>query len=80
MTRLDPDRPVASLLDAAGLSQSELARRLGGPDAGPSLVSAPLQREREGASVTVRWLARAARAAGFRLEMRVVRERRKKST
>jgi transcriptional regulator with XRE-family HTH domain len=74
---LDPDAPIASLLEQTGLSQSELGRRLGG---GQSLVSAPLQREREGGTVGLAWLRRAARAAGFRLEIRLIPERGGKST
>lgn len=75
--RLDPGAPVASLLDQTGLSQSELGRRLGG---GQSLVSAPLRRERVGGTVGLAWLRRAAQAAGFRLEIRLVPEGGRKST
>jgi len=75
--RLDPDAPIASLLEQTGLSQSELARRLDGP---PAVVSAPLLMEREGRSVTLRWLCRLADAAGFRLEIRLIPRGSKKST
>lgn len=63
--RIDPDAPVASLLEATGLSQSELARRMGVVQ---PAVAAAIKR---GNGVTVEWLTRAVGAAGQELDLRL---------
>ena len=58
-----PDLLIRDARRAAGLTQAELAARLGVSQ------SAVAKREREGANPTVQTLDRTLRAAGFRLQL-----------
>jgi hypothetical protein len=73
MPTLDPSAPVSSLLTAAELSQSELARRLDGYQGAVGNAIA------RGDAVSLRWLLRAAEACGFSLEIRAVPKNRQGS-
>lgn len=63
--RIDPQRPVASLLELTGLSQSELARRMDVPS---TSVVAAIKR---GDGVTLGWLLRAVASAEQSVDIRI---------
>lgn len=70
--KLKTEAPVASLLEAAKISQSDLARLLG-------LTRAPINAAiKRGSGVRLQWLVEAAKAAGFDVEIRLKPERRRR--
>jgi predicted XRE-type DNA-binding protein len=71
--RLDPDRPVASLLELSGLTQRELADAMG---IGQPAVGNALTREKRGVLVGLDWLTRALEAAGRKIDIRAPKNRR----
>jgi predicted XRE-type DNA-binding protein len=65
--RLDPDRPVASLLALSGLTQRQLADALG---VSQPAVGNALTREKKGILVGLDWLSRALAATGRKIDIR----------
>ena len=74
MSTINPLQPVADLLSVSGLSQSELARRMG---LVPHAVANQLNREKRGGSVSLDWFLRAAEAAGLKIDIRATKKRTK---
>lgn len=74
MTRLSRRHPVRDILAASGLSQSELARRMGLEH--PGGVANQLAREARGGSPSWEWVHRAADAAGLKIDTRATKKRR----
>ncbi len=73
MPTVDPDAPVRHLRELAGLSQAEVARRIG--DHQPNIA-----RDEVRPGIRLDRLARIAEACGFRLEIQAVKKNRKKAT
>lgn len=66
--RLDPSRPIASLLEVTGLTQVELARRM--KVAQPSVAAAIRRGERIGFD----WLLRAIQVTDQRIDIRLLKD------